>query len=181
MLGEALGYLMEQHARLAFLDRDAAALPPPPCVKDILIDRVVGEGGQGTVYAGRWLGIHVAIKVRSHHTISRDLPQSPHTRRSQGDGGEGGRCQLAASSQARRIPLCSPCIGCALSPPTPPPRPSQVTRGRDTGRRLQDEARLLARLRHPSVCTLFGATVLSDGGGALVPALTTARRVMLSK
>jgi len=105
MLGEALGYLMEQHARLAFLDRDAAALPPPPCVKDILIDRVVGEGGQGTVYAGRWLGIHVAIKV---------------------------------------------------------------TRGRDTGRRLQDEARLLARLRHPSVCTLFGATVLSDGGGALV-------------
>ncbi|EOD23112.1 hypothetical protein EMIHUDRAFT_195699 [Emiliania huxleyi CCMP1516] len=106
MLGEALGYLMEQHARLAFLDRDAAALPPPPCVKDILIDRVVGEGGQGTVYAGRWLGIHVAIK---------------------------------------------------------------------------DEARLLARLRHPSVCTLFGATVLSDGGGALVPALTTARRVMLSK
>ena len=58
--------------RLAFLERDAAVLPAPPSAKDIVIDRVLGRGGQGTVYAGRWLGIHVALKVtRSGQTARR--------------------------------------------------------------------------------------------------------------
>ena len=57
----------------------------------------------------------------------------------------------------------------------------KVTRHLRKNHALRKEASFLSRLRHPSVCTLFGATVLSDGGGALVPALTTARRVMLSK
>ena len=65
--------------RLAFLDRDAAALPPPPSANDIVIDRVLGRGGQGTVYAGRWLGIHVALKVtRGGQTARRLQDEARH-------------------------------------------------------------------------------------------------------
>ena len=69
------------------------------------IVRLIGQGGQATVYSGRWLGVPVAIKVTRH--------------------------------------LCK-------------------------NHALRKEASFLSRLRHPSVCALYGHTLLPDGSSAMM-------------
>lgn len=98
----------------------------------------LGSGAMGDVHRGTWLGTAVAVKVVKDRWL-----QKTATGAGEHDVGGGGRASGRASAHDQ-------------------------SEGRGLVYSLRKEAKLLAQLRHPCICSVFGTLQLTGGHEAIV-------------